>query len=125
MNKHTNNNYGAQHHMQIGGLAFYDEGKYFFFAPDVPVPGSTPKFRRNGVAQQMSDGSFDFTERPLPRSQSKLIHKLAHGRVSETKDGAIQLTLKVFAHEGVNISDTLRSEAFDAAQAVMDFQLKR
>lgn len=112
-------------HVQIGGMAFYDEGRYFFFAPDVAVPESTPRFRRLGWAQQMSDGTFDFTERPYPRSQSKLIRKLTHGRVSETKDGAIQLTLKVFAHEGVNISDALKSEALDAARAVMEFQLKR
>ena len=35
--------------------------------------------------------------------QLELIKKLAHGRVSKTKDGAIQLTLKVFFHEGLNI----------------------
>ena len=82
-------------------------------------------FRSQGVAQQLSDGTFDFVVKPRIRSQSELIRKLAHGRVSKTKDGAIQLTLKVFCDEGINIGSTLVKEAEEAAEAVVDYQLKR
>ena len=56
---------------------------------------------------------------------STLIRKLPHGRVSRTADGAIQLTLKVFCYEGVNIAEALASEAADASNAVVEYQLKR
>ena len=57
--------------------------------------------------------------------QSLLIKKLAHGRVSKTKDGAIQLTLKVYCDEGVNISETIAAEAEIARDAIVEYQLKR
>ena len=89
-------NNGNQH-VQLGGMAFYDESKCFLFAPDEHgVREKVQGFRSQGVAQQLSDGTFDFVIKPRVRSQSVLIRKLAHGRVSKTKDGAIQLTLKVF-----------------------------
>lgn len=83
-----------------------------------------PRFRSMGVAQQMPDGTFDFVVQHRLRTQSELIKKLAHGRVSKTKDGAVQLTLKVFCHEGINISQTLAVEAAEGADAVVDYQLK-
>ena len=109
--------------VQMGGLAYYDERKYFMFSPDVPVPHSVPRFRWQGVAQQMTDGTFDFVAKPRLRPQSRLIKTLCHGRVSPTKDGAVQLTLKVFAYEGVNINEALRQEAAEAAEAVRTYQL--
>ena len=113
-------------HVQLGGVAFYDERKCFLFTPDQQgVRDQVPGFRSQGVAQQLSDGTFDFVAKVKPRSQSKLIKKLAHGRVSKTKDGAIQLTLKVFCDEGINIGSTLVKEAEEAADAVVDYQLKR
>ena len=94
-NQQVNNN-GCQH-VQLGGMAFYDESKCFLFAPSEHGGGEKVQgFRSQGVAQQLSDGTFDFVIKPRIRSQSVLIRKLAHGRVSKTKDGAIQLTLKVF-----------------------------
>ena len=45
--------------------------------------------------------------------------------VSKTKDGAIQLTLKVFCHEGLNIAQTLTVESAEGADALVDYQLKR
>ena len=118
-------NNGSQH-VQLGGMAFYDESKCFLFAPNehggrVKVLG----FRSQGVAQQLSDGTFDFVVKPRVRSQSVLIRKLAHGRLSKTKDGAIQLTLKVFCDEGINIGSTLVKEAEEAADALVEYQLKR
>ena len=118
-------NNGSQH-VQLGGMAFYDESKCFLFAPNEHGGGEKVQgFRSQGVAQQLSDGTFDFVVKPRVRSQSELIRKLAHGRLSKTKDGAIQLTLKVFCDEGINIGSTLVKEAEEAAEAVVDYQLKR
>ena len=119
------NNIESCDHIQMGGQAFYDERKYFMFSPEDPIPGQVARFRSHGVAQQMADGTFDFVRKPQLRTKSKLIKKLAHGRASETKDGAIQLTLKVFCNEGVNISEAIRMEANEAADAIREWQLKR
>ena len=118
-------NNGSQH-VQLGGMAFYDESKCFLFAPNEHGAGEKVQgFRSQGVAQQLSDGTFDFVVKPRIRSQSELIRKLAHGRVSKTKDGAIQLTLKVFCDEGINIGNALVKEAEEAADALVEYQLKR
>lgn len=112
-------------HFQKTGMAHYDDGDKFLFTPDNPVASSIVPFRGMGVAQLLSDGTFDFIRRPRLRTQSQLIRKLAHGRVSKTKDGAIQLTLKVFQDEGVNISEAIAEEALIAKQAIVDWQMKR
>ena len=128
MKKKVNNqqvNNGSQH-VQLGGMAFYDESKCFLFAPSEHGGGEKVQgFRSQGVAQQLSDGTFDFVVKPRVRSQSVLIRKLAHGRLSKTKDGAIQLTLKVFCDEGINIGNALVKEAEEAADALVEYQLKR
>ena len=119
------NNNGSQH-VQLGGMAFYDESKCFLFAPNEHGGGEKVQgFRSQGVAQQLTDGTFDFVVKPRVRSQSELIRKLAHGRLSKTKDGAIQLTLKVFCNEGINIGNALVKEAEEAADALVEYQLKR
>ena len=118
-------NNGSQH-VQLGGMAFYDESKCFLFAPNEHGGGEKVLgFRSQGVAQQLSDGTFDFVVKPRVRSQAELIRKLAHGRLSKTKDGAIQLTLKVFCDEGINIGNALVKEAEEAADALVEYQLKR
>ena len=112
-------------HAQLGGQAFYDGRDYFLFAPDDPVPGRVARMRRmTGVAQQMTDGTFDFVARPRRKAQSTLIKKLAHGRVSRTKDGAIRLTLMVTRGEWVDIAGAIASEAREAAEAVREYQAK-
>ena len=118
-----NTNTGVQH-VQIAGVAYYDESKYFMFAPDFIGKNRVPSLRMRGVAQQMSDGTFDFVAQPKKKPLSQLIKKLAHGRVSKTADGAIQLTLKVYCDDGVNIGDVLADEAEDASEAVVEYQLK-
>ena len=123
-NQQVNNN-GCQH-VQLGGVAFYDEGKCFMFSPENEgVRNKVEGFRSPGIAQQLTDGTFDFMAKPRIRSQAELIRKLAHGRLSKTKDGAIQLTLKVFCDEGINIGSTLVKEAEEAADALVEYQLKR
>ena len=127
VNNTTNNNqFNACQHVQLGGMAFYDESKYFMFSPDEPVPDVVRRMRRmHGVAQQMTDGTFDFVAQPRVRSQSQLIRKLAHGRVSLTKDKAIQLTLKVMSDKNINIAETIAAEAAEGANALIEYQLKR
>ena len=115
---------GAPVHVQLGGQAYYDEKKFFMFTPDDPVVGQVQKFRGLGMAQQMADGTFDFVRKPQLKPKSTLIKKLAHGRASKTKDDAIQLTLKVYRNEGVNISEAIRREALEAADAIREYQLR-
>ena len=120
--KTTNNLFNQCSHVQLGGMAFYDDSKCFMFSPDEPVPDVVQRMRRmHGVAQQMTDGTFDFVAQPRVKAQSTLIKKLAHGRVSLTKDNAIQLTLKVMRNENINIAETIAAEAADAADAIAVF----
>ena len=119
-----NNEFCNFQHVQLGGMAYYDESKYFQFLPSDSKVDCVQRFRLQGVAQQMTDGTFDFVAKPQRRPQSQLIKKVAHGRVSKTKDGAIQLTLKVFGYEKVNIPKVLIEEAKQAADAVEEYQLK-
>ncbi len=119
-----NNENTAFQHTQKGGTAHYDDSDKFLFTPDDPVERTISPFRGVGVAQMLSDGTFDFIRQPRLRAQSQLIRKLAHGRVSHTKDGAVQLTLKVYGDEGVNISHTISEEAEAASLAVADWLLK-
>lgn len=122
--ENQNNNFQQCDHVQMGGQAFFDERKYFMFSPEDPIPGQVARFRSRGVAQQMPDGTFDFVRKPCYHSKSKLIKKLAHGRASETKDGAIQLTLKVFAYEDINVSEAMLEESIAGIEAIRDFLLK-
>ena len=124
-NIQSENMINGSQHIQLGGTATYNNSNTFFFAPDNNVRGRVDSFRRRGIAQQLTDGTFDFVAKAKPRSQSKLIKKLAHGRVSKTKDNAVQLTLKVYSDEGVNIGKALVKEAREAANAVVELQLKQ
>lgn len=125
-NNTTNNQFNGCNHVQMGGMAHYDERRYFMFAPDYCVPNMVQRVRRMcGVAQQMTDGTFEFVSQPKLRTQSKLIKKLAHGRISLTKDKAIQLTLKVMANENINIAEAIAAEAAEGANALIDYQLRR
>ena len=123
MPTNTTNIFASSLHVQTGGQAFYDESNYFLFAPDDPVPGRVPRVRRmTGVAQQMTDGTFDFVAQPRLRSKSTLIKKLAHGRVSRTKDGAIRLTLEIAPDEHINIAETITREAIEATDGILNFE---
>lgn len=123
--KHTQFLTAAQQHTLLSGMASYDGDRNFLFSPDEPVAGLLPRFRCHGIAQQMTDGTFDFVAKPKVKPQSQLIKKLAHGRVSKTKDGAIQLTLKVYSDEGENIAEAIYKEAAIAKDAIVDYQMKR
>ena len=120
--KVINNQFNGCNHVQMGGMAHYDERRFFMFALDDLVSYMVQRVRRMcGVAQQMADGTFEFVSQPKPRTQSKLIKKLAHGRISLTKDKAIQLTLKVMANENINIAEAIAAEAAEGANALIDY----
>ena len=125
-NINSNQNHGDHcQHVQIGGQAYYDDRKYFLFSPDAPVPQAVESFRKAGVGQQMSDGTFDFVPQPRTKSRSVLIRKLAHGRISKTQDDAVQLTLKFFRTENVMIAQAIMDEAQDAIDALLNDQLTK
>ena len=51
-NQQVNNN--DCQHVQLGGMAYYDDKQYFLFSPDSVNQGVVEAFRRHGVAQQMA-----------------------------------------------------------------------
>ena len=76
-------------------------------------------WRREGVAQRLKNGTFDFITRKRKRSDSILIKKVDHGRLSLTKDGFYQLTLKVPVTENKrNMKFIFRKEAREATEVL-------
>lgn len=108
-------------HVQIIGQAFYNDNRSFFFAPNDPMPELLKSFRRKGTAQQMSDGTFDFVADPDRRSKSKLIKKLAHGRLSETQDGYIRLTLRFRIEDNEDVAGRMVFETLEATDALRSY----
>ena len=101
--------------VQLGGVAYVTDQKYVMFCPDDPVPGVVEPFVMTGKGQLMRDGTFDFSPQPpSKRRRGILLKKVAHGRLSATKDGAFLLTLKVFKHEGLDVEKVMGKEANEA-----------
>lgn len=103
--------------VQLEGVAHVSVDKLVMFCPDNPVPGVVSPFVSNGKGQLMRDGTFDFS--PLPpqkRRRGTLLKKVAHGRLSATKDGAYLLTLKVFKHEALDAAKVMAKEAMEAIE---------
>ena len=101
--------------VQLGGVAYVTDRKYVMFCPDDPVPGVVEPFVMTGKGQLMRDGTFDFSPQPpSKRRRGILLKKVAHGRLSATKDGAFLLTLKVFKHEGLDVEKVMGKEANEA-----------
>ena len=101
--------------VQLGGVAYVTEQKFVMFCPDDPVPGVVEPFVMTGKGQLMRDGTFDFSPQPpSKRRRGILLKKVAHGRLSATKDGAFLLTLKVFKHEGLDVEKVMGKEANEA-----------
>ena len=68
----------------------------------------------HGQLQMLRNAAFDYTAYKAPlRAQSTLLCKAAHGRISATRDGAYQLTLKIFKREGLDVKETLMREAME------------
>ena len=68
------------------------------FTPVLELPSKTI-----GQLQLLRNAAFDYVaNKPRVRNNSLLISKARHGRLSATRDKAWQLTLKVFAAEGID-----------------------
>ena len=114
-------NVNGCHDVQAEGIAHVNINKFLLFCPNDPVPGVVEPFVRTGKGQLMRDGTFDFS--PLPPQKKRrgvLLKKVAHGRLSATKDGAFLLTLKVFKHEGLNAAKVMAKEAMEAIEVISD-----
>ena len=73
-----------------------------------------------GSLQQLRNGAYDYVAcKPVRRAHSILLRKAAHGRISATRDGAYQLTLKIFKREGLDVKETLTREAFELIDNVV------
>ena len=84
-----------------------DENQRVKFIQFVPDDEFTPVLEQgsktSGQLQLLRNAAFDYVaNKPRVRSNSLLIRKVKHGRLSSTCDHAFQLTLKVFAAEGID-----------------------
>ena len=107
--------------IQLSGVAAISDDM-FSFCPNNQMFGCATKYKKRGTGLQMSDGTFTFVEFRKKKARSRLIKKLAHGRLSRTIDNAIQLTLKIYDSENVDFGNAIVEEALSAAVAGRDYQ---
>ena len=98
-----------------------DERAGFEFHPDDPQGQLLEGFpSTDGKAQLMRSGTFCFCpSKKRIRNNALLICKAAHGRLSGTRDQAVQLTLKCFASEGIDWQRAFLSETIGLMTHVM------
>ena len=95
--------------ISINGVAVVtrDENNRVKFIQFLPDDELTPVMELGcktcGQLQLLRNAAFDYVaNKPRLRSNSLLIRKAKHGRLSGTRDKAWQLTLKVFACEAID-----------------------
>ena len=114
----------SSQHTQLSGTGVFDNNQYFTFNPDAQVNGVVQGFRKRGHGQQLPNGTFSFVaDEPSHRSQATMIKKLLHGKVSITKNGLYQLTLRFDPREKVNYSVVMLNEASEATEAIKDYEI--
>ena len=117
------NNKSSQH-TQLSGVGVFDNKMYFTFSPDSQINGIVDAFRKRGHGQQLPNGTFSFVaDEPSHRSQATMIKKLLHGKVSITKNGLYQLTLRFDPREKVNYSVAIMNEAGEATEALKNYEI--
>ena len=80
----------------------------------------------SGQLQMLRNAAFDYVaHKPRVRNNSLLISKARHGRVSGTRDHAFQLTLKVFAVEGIDWQKAFVEEPIELMTDLMGPQRMR
>lgn len=122
MSENLNTRHKQGRHVQLLGEGHYNECGSFTFCPGDPAMDLLPRFRGEGMATLLPDGTFDFVPRRRVRSAAQLIRKLAHGRLSKSKDGAIVLTIKVSLRElHIDVAETIYSEAYIAYQTLRTY----
>jgi len=101
--------------------------KFVQFLPDdelTPVLGQGCK--SSGQLQLLRNAAFDYVaNKPRVRSNALLIRKVRHGRLSGTRDHAFQLTLKVFAAEGIDWQRAFVEEPIEVMTDLMGPQRMR
>ena len=76
--------------------------------------------KTSGQLQMLRNAAFDYVaNKPRVRNNSLLIRKAKHGRVSGTRDHAFQLTLKVFASEGIDWQKAFVEEPIEVMTDLM------
>ena len=114
----------SNQHTQLSGTGVFDNNKYFTFNPDAQVNGVVHGFRKRGHGQQLPNGTFSFVaDEPSHRSQATMIKQLLHGKLSLTKNGLYQLTLRFDPREKVNYSVVVLNEAAEATEAIKDYEI--
>ena len=102
-------------------------GKFIQFVPDdefTPVLEQSSK--TSGQLQLLRNAAFDYVaNKPRVRSNSLLIRKARHGRLSGTRDHAFQLTLKVFADEGIDWQKAFVEEPIEVITDLMGTERMR
>ena len=74
-----------------------------FLPDDEFTPVLEQGSKTSGQLQMLRNTAFDYVvNKPRVRNNLLLIRKAKHGRLSGTRDHAFQLTLKVFAAEGID-----------------------
>ena len=101
--------------------------KFIQFVPDdefTPVLEQSSK--TSGQLQLLRNAAFDYVaNKPRVRSNSLLIRKVRHGRLSGTRDHAFQLTLKVFASEGIDWQKAFVEEPIEVITDLMGTERMR
>ena len=107
-----------------------DENKRVKFIQFVPDDEFTPVLEQSsktsGQLQLLRNAAFDYVaNKPRVRSNSLLIRKARHGRLSGTRDHAFQLTLKVFADEGIDWQKAFVEEPIEVITDLMGTERMR
>lgn len=113
-NNSTQTNQGL---LTLTGRAYFDElNGCVLFSPDDITPGIAQRFRGPGTGTTMPDGTFEFVPKPpRARYESELLAKVPHGRLSRSKDGTINFTLRFAPDENISINEAIMNEAWMAA----------
>ena len=122
----------AMKSISINGVAVItkDESnrvKYVQFLPDDEfTPVLEQGCKTSGQLQLLRNAAFDYiANKPRVRTNSLLINKAKHGRVSATRDHAWQLTLKGFAAEKIDWQKAFVVEPIELMNDLMGPQRMR
>ena len=107
-----------------------DEDQRVKFIQFVPDDEFTPVLehgsKTSGQLQLLRNAAFDYVaSKPRIRNNLLLIRKARHGRLSGTRDHAFQLTLKVFAAEGIDWQKAFVEEPIEVMADLMGLKRMR
>lgn len=119
--------------VQLGGTGVITSGRdgderlrFFEFHPDEEGLLDATPCRVAGQLQLMRNHTVNFVaSKKRIRNNALLICKAAHGRLSGTRDHAYQLTLKVFATEGIDWQKAFVTEPIEVMTQLMGCERMR